>query len=241
MRLIRSVVISVGLGVLGLLGLAEWALRRRYGVPTAPSAADADEVTEGAAKPVSSAVSKLRLLVGAAGVAVAVYGVVVVLNNVAWTSYPGIALWLAGAVILHDAVLVPAVSVLRLGAQRAGGRLPVAALALLKGGFVVGGVLSLIALPAIWAKHLGTLNPTVLPGAYGQALVVTWLAVVVVTLVGVAVVVVLAVDRQRSGSSCRADASRQRRSLPSSGDGSTQRDLAVRSAAETPPVRSSSS
>lgn len=192
MRLLRSVVFSVGLGVLGLLGLTEWGLRRRYGVPTPPSAADADEVTGGSSAPLSRAVSRTRLAVGATGVAVAVYGVVVLLRTVPWTSYLGIALWLAGAIVLHDAVLVPAVTVLRAGAHRAGRRLPEAALALVKGGFVVGGVLSLFAVPEIWAQHLGSLNPSVLPGAYGQALAVTWLVVAVLTAAGVAVLVALA-------------------------------------------------
>lgn len=192
MRLLRGVVLWVGLGVLGLLGLAEWSLRRRYGVSTVSSAADADEVTGGSARPLSHAVSRTRLVVGAVGVAVAVFGVVVVLRTVPWTSYLGIASWLAGAVILHDAVLVPAVSVLRAGAHRAGKRLPDAAVAVLKAGFVVGGVLSLVALPEIWAQHLGPLNPSVLPGAYGQALVVTWLVVTVLSAGGVAVTVVLA-------------------------------------------------
>lgn len=191
MRLLRSVFFSVGLGVLGLLGLAEWALRRRYGAPTAPSATDADEVTGGSA-PLSRAVSRTRLIIGAVGVAVVCYGIVVVVRTVPWTSYLGIAVWLAGAVILHDAVLVPAVSVLRAAAHRAGKRLPDTALGVLTGGFVVGGVLSLVALPELWAQHLGPLNPSVLPGAYGQALVVTWVVVTLLTAGGVAVAVVLA-------------------------------------------------
>jgi hypothetical protein len=209
MRLLRSVVLSVGLGVLGLLGLTEWGLRRRYGVPTPPSAADGDEVTGGSsAEPPSRAVSRTRLALGAAGVAVAVDGLVVALRTVPWTSNLGIAIWLVGAIILHDAVLVPAVTVLRAGAHRAGHRLPEAALALVSGGFVVVGVLSLFALPEIWAQHLGPLNPSVLAGAYGQALAVTWLVVAVLTAAGIAVVVVHARRQPEQQIERSTDASR---------------------------------
>lgn len=77
---------------------------------------------------------------------------------------------------------MPAVSVLRGVTLRVGRRLPVASLAVIEGAFVVGGVLSLVAVPAIWAKHLGPQNPSVLPGAYGQALIVTWVVLAVLTL-----------------------------------------------------------
>lgn len=137
-----------------------------------------------------------RLMLGAVGVAVALYGLVMGLLTIPWTSYLGIVVWLAGAVVLHDALLVPALSVLQAGAHRAGRRLPGAALALVEAAFVVGGVVTLIAVPAIWAKHLGPNNPTVLPGAYGPALLVTWSVLLVLTAAGVAVLV--AVARRRT-------------------------------------------
>lgn len=186
MRLLRGVVLAAGLAVVSLLGMTEWFLRRRDRVQPASSA----DVGEGSATPLPGVLPRLRLAVGAVGVAVAGYGVVVLLGTVPWTSYLGLAVWLLAAVVLHDAVLVPAVSALRAAAHRAGRRLPGAAVALVEAGFVVGGVLSLIALPEIWAQRLGPLNPTVLPGAYGPALVTTWLVVAILAAAGVAIIVV---------------------------------------------------
>lgn len=204
MRFLRGLLISVGLAVLGLFGLVELVLRRRSG--GSPAAPDEDETSGGrdvdlvagsAGPPVSRALSRARLVFGVLGVAVAVYGVYLVVRTIPWTSYLAIAIWLAAAVVLHDAVLVPGVSVLREATVRVGRRLPAASLALIEGAFVVGGVLSLVVVPEIWAKHLGSLNPTVLPGAYGQALVVTWLVVAVVTVASVAALAGLTHRRRR--------------------------------------------
>lgn len=187
MRVLRGLVISVGLGVLGLLGLVELVLRRRDGATAAYGAhnhddGDVDLVTGTSGPPVSRALSRVRVAVGLIGVALAVYGVYLVVATIPWTSYLAIAVWLVAAVVLHDAVLVPAVSVLRGATFGIGLRLPAASLALIEGAFVVGGVLSLVAVPEIWAQHLGPLNPTVLPGAYGRALLVTWLVLAVLTV-----------------------------------------------------------
>lgn len=189
MRALRDAVTGAGFGVLGVLWLAELLLRRHDRVSAAPvDLADNLSAVE-PSLPISpsKAVSRARLAVGAVGVAVATYGLVVVLRTVPWAGYGGIALWLAGAVILHDGVLVPAVSLLRLATHRVGGRLSSTTLALVTAAFVVGGVLSLIVLPEIWAKHLGPQNPSVLPGSYGQGLLVTWLVLGVLTVVSVAV------------------------------------------------------
>lgn len=191
MRFLRGMVISVGLGVLGLLGVVELVFRSRDArtaahVDNDDDDGDVDLVAGTSGPPVSRAVSKVRMVVGVIGVAVAVYGVYLVVRTVPGTSYLAIAIWLAAAVILHDAVLVPVVSLLREATIRVGRRLPAASLVLIEGAFVVGGVLSLVAVPEIWAKHLGSLNPTVLPGAYGQALVVTWLVLAILTVGSIA-------------------------------------------------------
>lgn len=192
MRLLRNALNAVGFGLLAVFWVAELLLRRRDGVKAAPALLDVDQLTGAAAPKVSRAVPRTRLVVGAVGVAVAVYGLIVVLRTVPWATYVGIAIWLVGAVVLHDAVLVPAVSVLRVATHKVGGRLPGPALALLKAGFVVGGVLSLIALPEIWAKRRGPLNPSVLPGSYAQALLVTWLVLAILTVGSVALIAVIA-------------------------------------------------
>lgn len=197
MRVLRGLVISMGLGVLGLFGLVELIVRRRSGSPPAPQADDRDDqdvdlFTNASRSPVSRPLLRARLSLDVVGVALLVYGVYLVVRTVPWTSYLAIAVWLAAGVVLHDAVLAPAVSVLREATVRGGRRLSAASLALIEGAFVVGGVVSLVAVPAIWAQHLGPLNPTVLPGSYGRSLLLTWLVLVVVTASSVAVIQVLA-------------------------------------------------
>lgn len=189
MRLLRGMVLAVGLGVVGVLGTAEWALRRRdRGLPRVADGSGLDRVRELPDPPVTRTVARLRLALGALGVLVTVFGVHVVFRDVAPASYLGLAIWLAAAVVLHDGVLAPSLTVLRAAARRAGRHVPAAAVGLAEAGFLVGGAVTLLAVPEIWAKHLGPLNPTVLPGSYGQALLVTWVVVVAVTVVAVVAV-----------------------------------------------------
>lgn len=184
MRLARGAVLALGFGVLGVLGATELVLRRGSGPVAVPVAVQP--------LPVSRRVSRLRVLLGAAGVLIAGYGAVVALRIIPPADYLGIVIWLAAAVVLHDAVLVPAVSVLRAAAERAGRRLPRTAVNLVEAGFLTGGTLTLIAVPEIWSKHLGAANPTVLPGDYGLALALTWVVIAVLTVGGVALVAGLA-------------------------------------------------
>lgn len=107
-----------------------------------------------------------------------------------------LATWLVAGLVLHDGVLVPAVTVAtlaagavlrRLATRGVGGhrlRLPADALAWVVGGLAVGGVLTLVVLPELHARALGSANPTVLPGDYGRHLVLVWAAIVVVVAVG---------------------------------------------------------
>lgn len=201
MRLLRGAVTAVGLGLLGLFGLVEVAMRRRDAHSTALVAASGNAgVPMPAPGPtLSSGVSRIRTGLGVLGVALASYGAYLGIRTIPATSYLAIALWLAAAVILHDTVLVPAVSLLRGVALHVGRRLSAISLALVEGAFVVGGVLSLVAVPEIWAKHLGPANPSVLPGSYGLALLLTWL-ILAVLAAGSVVVSVLSsrqADRRR--------------------------------------------
>lgn len=202
MKLLRASVLALGFGVLGVLGAIEYTLSRRGGAsPQASQAAsDADWVTASSVPPQSTTVARSRLLLGALGMVVAAYGGYLLVGVLPLASYLGLALWLIGAIVLHDAVLVPAVSVLRAAAHRAGRRLPVTAIRLIEAAFFLVGTVTLLAVPEIYAQHLGSNNPTVLPGSYGRALLATWLLVVVVTGLAVA-----AVSLRARGSSGAAD------------------------------------
>jgi len=134
------------------------------------------------------AVRRARAVVGGVGLLVLLTGVWKVLHVVQPASYVWLLVWLGGAVVLHDAVLAPVLTLLRAGTHRGLPALPEPAVALVKAGFLVGGLLVLVVVPEIWAQHLGPLNPTVLPGSYARRLLVALVVVAAVTLTGVAVV-----------------------------------------------------
>ena len=189
MRLLRGAVVVFGFGVLSVLGAVEYGLSRRHSAPPQLDStdSDADWVTAASVLPSSAGAARLRVLLGAVGVLVAAYGVYVLVGVLPLASYLGLALWLVGAIVLHDAVLVPAVSVLRAAAHRAGRRLPVTAIRLVEAAFFLVGTISLLAVPEIYAQRLGSNNPTVLPSPYGLVLLTTWLAALVITAAAVAV------------------------------------------------------
>lgn len=189
MRLLRQGFLLFGFGVLGLLLTTEHVLRGREGpAPVEDGPTAADWATAAAGPRPSKAVNRVRVILGVLGVGVALFGGYVVLRDVSPASYRGLAIWLAGAVVLHDFVLAPVLTGLRAASLRVGRRLPIAAVWLVQAGFVVGGVLTLVAVPEIYAKQLGPLNPTVLPGSYGSALLVSWTVIVVVTALAAAAV-----------------------------------------------------
>jgi hypothetical protein len=122
-----------------------------------------------------------RILVGAAGVALGLYGLVLLLSRQDPGQWLEVAVWLAAGVVVHDAAL----SGLVIGACLLGSRLlpqpwrAPAAIAL-----VVWGALSVVAVPVLVGGGVRADNPTLLDRPY----VATWWVVsaIVVGLVAVA-------------------------------------------------------
>ncbi|WP_375388687.1 hypothetical protein [uncultured Amnibacterium sp.] len=107
----------------------------------------------------------------------------------------GLAVWFAVAILLHDAILSPLLFGVGWLLRRTTGRVPLAAIAIVQVAAVVGGIASVLLLPAMHAKQLGTRNPSVLPLDYAANLAGVWgvLVVAAATAVGV----VLAGRRRR--------------------------------------------
>jgi hypothetical protein len=77
--------------------------------------------------------------------------------------------WLAGGVVLHDAVLVPAVTLLGLALSRA---VPAPYRSVVAGGLIVSGSVALASLP-LWRGYGGAPgNPSVDPLPYGRNLLI---------------------------------------------------------------------
>ncbi|GAA3839894.1 hypothetical protein GCM10022403_085210 [Streptomyces coacervatus] len=117
----------------------------------------------------------LRLLAGAAGLALMGVGASLLLDV---QDLMGVAEWLGGAVVLHDALIAPLVLLVGLLLVRGGVRGPI------RGALLVAGALTAVALPVL-LRPGPRANSTVLPLDYPR----NWL----LTLVGVATVTALLV------------------------------------------------
>ncbi|AOX66409.1 MULTISPECIES: hypothetical protein [unclassified Curtobacterium] len=130
-----------------------------------------------------------RIVLVVVGVLVIAFGAYVLVTTVRPNRIWGLATWLLGAVILHDAILSPFVVGVGLLLRRTGRTLRAWALVVVQAVVVLGSVLALVVLPEIAAKAHGQKNPTVLPFDYGARLL---LVEGVLLLVVVAVLVVAA-------------------------------------------------
>ncbi|WP_036285309.1 hypothetical protein [Microbacterium luticocti] len=130
-----------------------------------------------------------RIALGVAGLGLAGFGVVTLAQTLALASLIWVGVWLAGAVVVHDGVLVPAVSLLRARLRRRGRRWPRAATAVIELGAMVTGVLVLFVVPELIAQARGNPNPTILQGDYALRLLVAVLLIAAAALVVVRVLV----------------------------------------------------
>lgn len=127
---------------------------------------------------------RTRVVIGAVGVAVGLYGLVLLLSRQDPGQWLEVALWLGAGVVAHDAVL----SALVIGACLLGQRLlPAPWRAPAAVALVVWGSLSVVAVPVLGGGGVRADNPTLLDRPY----VATWWAIsaIVVLLVVVAGVV----------------------------------------------------
>lgn len=132
-----------------------------------------------------------RLALTSLGVAVGGYGVFRLLE-LGWANLTATLVWLAGGVILHDAVLAPAtIAVAALGMSVLPARLrgPAA------GGLLVLGTVTLTAVPVLGRFGARPDNPTLLDRDYTTG----WLVVVALVLAGMAVMSAVGHLTGRSG------------------------------------------
>lgn len=160
------------------------------------ASARGDEPTE-TAPPVSASVRRWRVGLVAAGVALLALGALVLVNDVSPSRYLGIAIWFAGALIIHDGVIALGIFGASLVLRRASKRIPFGVLAILQGAVVVGAVMALVVFPEIIKKGIGSANATILPLEYGPNLLAFYGVLAVVTAVAVAVYLRVFARRQK--------------------------------------------
>ena len=125
----------------------------------------------------------------ALGLAFFVVGGITLLNDVNPARYLGIAIWLLGALVIHDGIISFVVFGTNIVTRKTGGRLriPLPALLIVQGALVVAGIMTLVVVPAMLKKSIGTANPTLLPLDYGLHLVVFYAVLAGVTALALAV------------------------------------------------------
>lgn len=124
----------------------------------------------------------LRIALVAVGIIGLGWGAYVMLDTVAFKRLPGVALWIGGAIVLHDAVLSPLIFGLGVLTRRAGHRLAGTIIVTVQATIVLGSLVTLLVLPEIVAQGLGPKNPTVLPLDYALNLGLFWLVLMVISV-----------------------------------------------------------
>ncbi len=150
-----------------------------------------------------SAVRRWQIAFIAAGVLIIGLGGVVLLLDVNPARYLGIALWFAGALVLHDAVVAPVVLGVHLLLRRAGRRIPLSVVLILQGALVVAALMTALVVPEILKQGIGSANPTILPLDYAGNLIRFQVGLALVTAVSIAIAVRVdrrARSREREGS-----------------------------------------
>lgn len=131
------------------------------------------------------------------GLALLAVGGVVLLQEVSPKKYLGIIAWFIGALIIHDGIIAPTVFLTTLFMRKFGARVPAVVMAIIQGALVIGGIITLIVLPEIVKKAVGTLSSSILPSNYGLNLVVFYAVLIVLAAIGVAAYLLMFRSRQK--------------------------------------------
>lgn len=132
-----------------------------------------------------------RLALGAAGGLLALFGVFRLVTEVPLSALAVLALWLAGAILIHDGILSPAVLAVGLALRR----VPARARRYLQAGLIVGGLITVVAIPLIYRRGSQPAAKTILDQNYGGNLTLLLGIIAALTLLGYAV----RVARDRAG------------------------------------------
>ena len=119
---------------------------------------------------VNPAMRRWRIALVVVGLALLATGVGTLLSEVPPSRYPAIGLWLLGALVIHDgigAMVVFGVSVVLRRAER---QVPFGVVLVVQSALAIAAVVTVLVLPEIIKKGIGTANPSILPLDYALAL-----------------------------------------------------------------------
>ena len=124
---------------------------------------------------------RIGLILG--GGAILLLSAYILFTTIKPTRYIGIAEWFIAAIIVHDAIIAPVVFGVGVVMRKAGRRIPLAVLAIIQGGLVIGAVFTIVLVPEILAQQHAHLFQTLLPFDYVRNLGVLWVGTLVATAV----------------------------------------------------------
>jgi hypothetical protein len=108
-----------------------------------------------------------RISLATAGILLGMYGVFRLLTNVGFVELLVLAAWLVGAVVIHDGILSPAVVAVGWFLART---VPPRARRYLQGFLVVGGLMTVVAVPLLLRKDTQPVSKAMLLQEYGTNL-----------------------------------------------------------------------
>jgi hypothetical protein len=119
------------------------------------------------------------------GVALLGVGGYVLLDEVNPKRYVGILTWFLGALIIHDGIFAPIIFGISVILRKVSGRVPFVIIALVEAALAIGAIITLIVVPEILKKWIGTLSNSILPQNYALHLVVFYVVLAVLTAVAI--------------------------------------------------------
>jgi hypothetical protein len=119
------------------------------------------------------------------GIALLAVGVWVLHLEVSPKRYIGILEWFLGALILHDGIFAPAIFGISVILRKMTDRVPFVIIALIEGALVIGAIVSLLFIPEILKKMIGTLSSSILPQDYALHLVVFYAVLAILTALAI--------------------------------------------------------
>ncbi|HEY1532015.1 MAG TPA: hypothetical protein VGF80_14435 [Galbitalea sp.] len=122
---------------------------------------------------------RIALIVG--GLGLMAIGGIVALTWLSPHQYPRVIIWLIAALIVHDGIIAPSVFVVSLLARRLSARVPAVIIAIVEGALVIAGIVTLLFLPEVIKKAIGTNSSSILPQNYGLNLVLFYVAMAILT------------------------------------------------------------
>ena len=140
--------------------------------------------------------NSMRWLLATAGAAGIGFGAYHLYDLLTVEQAQSLGLWLVGGLVLHDMVLAPAMLLVGAVLWRVTRRLPAVAARILMGGWIVAGLLTLIALPAIYRENVRS-NHTLLFMDYRRNLLFLLVAAAVITTLTAGTAAYLASRRRK--------------------------------------------